>query len=500
MPEHEDEMEWVFRNAYGVLMERRPAAPTFEEIKTLVTEPIRGDHVEPDEQPLGRPTTDVAWEDVEISPSEEHNRWSSVALAVAAAILIVVGVVVVAERDRDDVVTQPASVPADDVVTQPASVPADDSVVTSNVDNPSSTIEPSGTLEDRAVFPGAQLSSVTAGGPGLVAVGSTESGAVVWTSVDGITWSRVPHDEEVFGDVAWISGVTVGGPGLIAVGSTGSAAVVWTSVDGITWSRVPHDEEVFGRGSMSGVVAGGPGIVAVGSVNSGDDPDPRTGADAAVWTSIDGITWSRVPHDDAIFGGADNQEMLDVTVGGPGLVAVGREGQNVWDYALWQVAAVWTSVDGIAWSRVPHDDAAFGNEDDRSEEWVGQAMLGVTAGGPGLVAVGGETLGPEPFVSAVWTSVDGITWSRVEHDPKVFARGMFWPMLDVTAAGPGLVAVGDGVWTSVDGRTWSLSSEIEATIWSVTVGGPGLVAVGETAPGNGAVWTSTDGTSWVRRS
>ena len=150
-----------------------------------------------------------------------------------------------------------------------------------------------------AVFGGADLSSVTGGGPGLVAVGLDESGgdadAVVWTSADGITWSRVAHDEAVLGgtgdQVMW--SVTGGGPGLVAVGldeSGGDAdAVVWTSADGITWSRVAHDEAVLGGTGdqlMWSVTGGGPGLVAVGVDRPGGD------ADAVVWTSADGITWS----------------------------------------------------------------------------------------------------------------------------------------------------------------------------------------------------------------
>ena len=42
-----------------------------------------------------------------------------------------------------------------------------------------------------------------------------------------------------------------------------------------------------------------------------------------MWTSPDGITWSRVPHDEAVFGGEGGQVMNIVTFGGPGLVAVG---------------------------------------------------------------------------------------------------------------------------------------------------------------------------------
>jgi hypothetical protein len=110
---------------------------------------------------------------------------------------------------------------------------------------------------------------------------------------------------------------------------------VWTSPDGLTWSRVPHNESVFGgerRQMMLSVTTGGPGLVAVGTdgyptenngnqLNKLDEP----AVDAAVWTSPDGFTWSRVPHDEAIFGGEGAQRMASVTVGGPGLVAVGEE-------------------------------------------------------------------------------------------------------------------------------------------------------------------------------
>jgi hypothetical protein len=44
---------------------------------------------------------------------------------------------------------------------------------------------------------------------------------------------------------------------------------------------------------------------------------------AAVWTSVDGLSWSRVPHDEALFGGATLQTMESVAAGGPGVVAVG---------------------------------------------------------------------------------------------------------------------------------------------------------------------------------
>jgi len=207
---------------------------------------------------------------------------------------------------------------------------------------------------------------------------------------------------------------------------------------------------------VKSVTVGGPGFVAVGWEVA------NVGSDAAVWTSVDGATWSRVRQDD-VLGGPGNQAIFDVTVGGPGLVAVGRDSGTVGseDYGI---AAVWTSVDGFTWSRVAHDDAVFGRATGLPDDIFN--MKAVTAGGPGLVAVGvrggasdrvttsGAWIENLP-VGAVWTSVDGVTWSRVPHDPKVFGEwkadtgpvsepmhGLSARMHDVTAGGPGLVIVG----------------------------------------------------------
>ena len=359
-------------------------------------------------------------------------------------------------------------------------------------------------VPDDAVFAGEDgilMASVAGGGPGLVAVGTeaSESGlnAAVWTSPDGISWSRVPHDETVFGGEGnhSITSVTAGGPGLVAVGTEAVEndvdGAVWTSPDGIDWSRVPHDEAVFGGEgdqSITSVTAGGPGLVAVGT------DGPVKNSDVAVWTSTDGVTWSRVPHDEAVFGGGGNQSITSVTAGGPGLVAVGTDASH--DDGD---PAVWTSPDGITWSRVPNE-AVFGGEDRELMGADRQVMESVTPGGPGLVAVGFEGSFSNSD-AAVWTSPDGITWSRVPHDDAVFGGRFSQTMVSVAAGGPGLVAVGwDGpssefklrhaaVWTSPDGVIWSrvpddevLGADGDQSMLAVTAGGPGLVAVGQHEP------------------
>lgn len=254
---------------------------------------------------------------------------------------------------------------------------------------------------DAAVFGGSgdqMMLSVAAAGPGVVAVGADHSGgdwdAAVWTSGGGTVWTRVSHSEATFGGLydQQMNAVAAGGPGVVAVGwdhgSTISAAAVWTSVDGATWSRVPHSEGVFGgpgSQSMHGVAAGGPALVAVGNdITSGD-------SDAAVWTSTDGLTWTRIPHDEAVFGGTSNQSMLDVAVGGPGLIAVGYDNDGV-D----RRAAVWTSPDGLTWTRVPHDEATFGGPEI-------ETMNGIAVDGTGTAVAAGTQWAPGDYDAALWT-------------------------------------------------------------------------------------------------
>lgn len=293
----------------------------------------------------------------------------------------------------------------------------------------------------------------------------------------------------------------------------------------IAWRRVRSDAFIHDPDKASDatpankvifdVVEGGPGLVAVGVDGLFED------ADAAVWYSTDGEEWTRVPDPDGVFGGPAAQYINAVAVGGPGLVAVGYEWLDGTD-----IPVVWTSPDGIAWTRIPYDELAFG----------GEGYPGLTDVIPwdgGLLAVGRRSGDPNSENGGVWVSEDGLEWQRVETEPGVFETHapskVYASSLGVVAVGGGGVgADGEGqpamVWWSEDGLTWDrIGDRIPvfqslhnpsvvhgdgnwAGIWDVTAGGPGLVAVGEdgwcTQTGckvQPAVWTSTDGRTWVRR-
>jgi len=322
-------------------------------------------------------------------------------------------------------------------------------------------------------------------------------------------WSRVDDDPVLggAGDQGMLDVVAVGSA-VLAVGYDYSGgdgdAALWTSEDGVTWARVPHQEAALGGAGdqeMDGVAVGGTGLVAVGGEWLGDE------ADAVVWTSPDGLAWNRVPHDETVFGGAANQLMTDVVAAGPGLVGVGYDASGG-D----RDAAVWTSADGLAWSRVPHDEAVFGGG-------ASQGIEVVLVAGARLVGVGYDGSGGD-FDAAVWTSVDGLAWSRVPHDEVVLGGEGDQEMWDAVVSGGGVVAVGyedlsatgDGraaVWVSADGVAWSRVPHDEAVLggegWqemaAVIVAEQGLLAVGNddsTGDWDAVAWESPDGLAWTR--
>jgi hypothetical protein len=127
---------------------------------------------------------------------------------------------------------------------------------------------------------------------GLVAVGEVrtaddDENAAVWFSADGQTWTLLT-DEETFGgsDDQRILGVTAGDFGIVAVGCSGCRGefvrpVVWTSVDGETWTRTDA-EQLPSAGSaaqLNAISVVGTTIVALGWEQGPSDQD------AAVWTA-----------------------------------------------------------------------------------------------------------------------------------------------------------------------------------------------------------------------
>lgn len=389
--------------------------------------------------------------------------------------------------------------------------------------------------------PGDQSLTSVAGGPlGFVAAGLDGAVPGIWTSPDGLGWTRAGGP---FLDSERVEGVAVGPQGAVAVGTITTSGDVdgmaWFSADLTTWRTVPLGIAGFtGRTSQAvhSVTATGSGFVAVG-----DDANGERRV-AVAWTSADGITYQRQPPSDMIVpagsGSTAGATAREVAGSGP-VVAVGGSAS----------VQVWASADGRRWSRQDPPEDARGSAEESRVATDERAVL-LAAGGLWLREPAGRwtdvgadtnlfpraarsyelhtmtrtsdqliafgTAGAEP---AQWMSPDGVRWERRPDAGGVFATGSVAGLSRsgslVVAGGSARDASGQNVaavWTSADGgATWARAEAgnpawaVRRTtqIFGVGTGGPGVVAVGLSWDGvtiDAHAWSSSDGRTWRRAS
>ena len=294
----------------------------------------------------------------------------------------------------------------------------------------------------------AMIWSLAYDGGRYVAVGQESDHAAVWTSVNGTTWRLSPRAAGTFGQPGEYSAMHsivsfhhrwYAGGDFAAGGRTAQVATVWTSDDGTHWTRITPSTEssrVPGdRPTITAMHATSDMIVAVGSNNSLADGATTCG----VWTSRDGSNWSAA-H---VTGGTLTPK------GQPCVLDAVTTAHGVW-LAVGAVSGdpqVWTSPDGVSWSRVV--GALFTNGYGMTE------VNGVAATQRGWVAVGDDP-GPSLVTdAAVWDSSDARRWLRVHPDPAVFGGPDRQVMSAVITTDSGAVAVGwDGSSGQSRGAVW----------------------------------------------
>jgi len=167
---------------------------------------------------------------------------------------------------------------------------------------------------------------------------------------------------------------------------------------------------------------------------------------ALVWTSTDGLHWTRIP-DQAAFrkAGMDGWRSF---AGAAGFVAAGTASGH---------AAFWSSADGTLWSRVADAPTFHAHQGADGEWWAG--AMGVAANQNAVVLVGmdGALGGGDSSVRA-WWSADGQSWT-----PATVERADFGQVFDVTRHAvrvpgnrpSGIDSCTGGIWRSADGRAWT---------------------------------------------
>ncbi|MFI6394934.1 protein kinase [Nonomuraea sp. NPDC050540] len=363
----------------------------------------------------------------------------------------------------------------------------------------------------------------------------------VYTSADGRVWNKSVTTGATSGDMRALA-VTDSGTFVLSGDrpstSTGGEPVLMTARPGEAAARVAL-QKVAGwtrlPAEVTRLAAAGGRYLAVGAA----------AADAGIWTSADGRTWSRVEGPE--IDGAHLQRLSDVAYGGAGWLTAGL----TMDKRLSTRPLLLASADGRSWRRIEITDSASAGSEHPVQALhalaagrSGYVIAGSTAAGPvllfttdlrkltrsvelpasessvrihdvaptvsGYAAVGGSgSAGHENAV--VWVSMDGRAWTA---RPWSRPPGLESAELEhVVAVGDQITAVGSGrakageqrpfaVVSTDDGRTWKftwLPAEREAAVQDVVATAKGLVAVGlqgTNGESDSIVWTSQDGLDW----
>lgn len=286
-------------------------------------------------------------------------------------------------------------------------------------------------------------------------------------------------------------------PSAASPGSSGTNRPSIGSGVGASWTTVA----TFPGATVFDVTVGGPGLVAVGSAGAvGCEICPGIETyTGMIWISTDGRTWDELAVPEA-----EGGLLYDVASGPGGLVAVGTQAVG----SIGQ-QRVLVSADGLAWTRL-----------ERTPMEMPGTVVNDVAGGSIFVAAGSVPESEQEGWPAIWTSANGRDWVEAYRSSE---RGWIYQTVrsDLGWAAVGAVwrPVGGGVnemllpvvWDSADGRTWNqhdlpLPATANAGVSQAIVNtGPWLVAVGwanyppfePPGPVNGfAAWLSADGGSW----
>jgi len=242
---------------------------------------------------------------------------------------------------------------------------------------------------------------ITAGGPGLVAVGSSslydfpmmDIDGAIWVSGEPGVWTRLADPDGIFSGPGFqdIAAVVEFGGDLYAFGQYSSSMgglnsndfMVWRSTDGLAWEALPASDGVAGRGRNipEAAVATDDGIVVVGWATPIDDSEP------AIWFSPDGEAWESI---EGLEPGAG--ELTDVAAFEGGYIAVGRDWHD--PYPL-----VMVSSDGRHWE--PLFDARLTPTPEQNIDLVTATTL------DGEVYVAGHIHWGDGTDLAVWRGVVG---------------------------------------------------------------------------------------------
>ena len=233
---------------------------------------------------------------------------------------------------------------------------------------------------DGSVFKGVELVDVAPAPNGFVALGEADTPgdvnhpkSVVFSSVDGLSWRRLPPLPAT-GDSS-ASSIAGGPAGVVAMAdAAGGGQVVWRAADGRSFERV----------TLAGPAAGG--LIDPHALPDGFVALTGAGGSPAMLRSKDGSTWTASPVEPASKVGVTR-----VTPARWGTIVQGMGAPSCVGAAPCPAGFFsWWSGDGVRWGALPV-----------SSPLTNGASIVVPAGDHGLLAIDGAD---------AWSSPDGWAW------------------------------------------------------------------------------------------
>jgi hypothetical protein len=199
------------------------------------------------------------------------------------------------------------------------------------------------------------ITAVIEGPSGLLAVGRYQQAAcggpatvdVLWTSSDGLTWTRVtPPADFASASVYTIDG---GSTGYIASGTLkdGVTQAVWLSADGRSWRQSPLPKATFGTVVVDGATAFSAGYVVAGAVLGDEGCGGARLLTPSLWWSANGASWTRSKLTGAT--PASDATMTVSRISDRALVAIATEWNSTTQLSS---QLVWATSDGQTWKLV----------------------------------------------------------------------------------------------------------------------------------------------------
>lgn len=233
---------------------------------------------------------------------------------------------------------------------------------------------------DGPIFDGVELVDVAPAPNGFVALGVADTPgdtdhptSVVFSSVDGSSWRRLPP-LPVTGDSS-ASSIAGGPAGVVALAdAAGGGQVVWRATDGRSFERV----------TLAGPAAAG--LIDPHAVPDGFEALSGSAGSPAVLRSKDGSTWTASPVEPASKVGVTR-----LTLARWGTIVQGMGAPTCVGVAPCPAGFfAWWSGDGVQWGALPV-----------SSPLTNGASIVVPAGDHGLLAIDGAD---------AWSSPDGWAW------------------------------------------------------------------------------------------